>query len=98
MLYPRRMMPVCGVTHEQHKRNYQNISWPVAAAWQITKEEQYARYVKESLLQYAAVRNTRQRHPKRKDQPGGTNVMANLNDCVWHAGYDAAATIVLMTH
>jgi oligo-alginate lyase len=79
------------VTHEQHKKNYQNIL-ACGIAWQITKDEQYARYVKELLLQYAAVYNTWSRHPKRKDTPGGKMFWQNLNDCVWQVyviqGYD----------
>ncbi|MCS3801233.1 heparinase II/III family protein [Niastella sp. OAS944] len=80
-----------GTTHEQHKKNYQNIL-ACGIAWQITKDEQYARYVKDLLLQYAAVYNTWGRHPKRKDQPGGKMFWQNLNDCVWQVyviqGYD----------
>lgn len=80
-----------GVTHEQHKKNYQNIL-ACGVAWQITKDEQYARFVKDLLLQYAAVYNTWPRHPKRKDQPGGKMFWQNLNDCVWQVyviqGYD----------
>ena len=80
-----------GTTHEQHKKNYQNIL-ACGVAWQITKDEQYARYVKDLLLQYAAVYNTWGRHPKRKDTPGGKMFWQNLNDCVWQVyviqGYD----------
>lgn len=80
-----------GTTHEQHKKNYQNIL-ACGVAFQITKEDQYARYVKDLLLQYAAVYNTWPRHPKRKDQPGGKMFWQNLNDCVWQVyviqGYD----------
>lgn len=80
-----------GVTHEQHKKNYQNIL-ACGVAWQITKDDQYARFVKDLLLQYAAVYNTWPRHPKRKDSPGGKMFWQNLNDCVWQVyviqGYD----------
>src|SRR5689334_15317511 len=55
-----------GTTHEQHKKNYQNVL-ACGIAWQITKDEQYARFVKDILFQYAAVYNTWPRHPKRKD-------------------------------
>lgn len=80
-----------GITHEQHKKNYQNML-ACGVAWQITKDDQYARYVKELLMQYAAVYNTWPRHPKRKGDPGGKMFWQNLNDCVWQVyviqGYD----------
>lgn len=80
-----------GITHERHKKNYQNIL-ACGVAWQITNDDQYARYVKELLLQYAAVYNNWPRHPKRKDTPGGKMFWQNLNDCVWLVyviqGYD----------
>ncbi|OQP57574.1 heparinase II/III domain-containing protein [Niastella populi] len=80
-----------GVTHEQHKKNYQNIL-ACGVAWQITNDDRYARYVKELLMQYAAVYNTWPRHPRRKDAPGGKMFWQNLNDCVWQVyviqGYD----------
>ncbi|MGN6418191.1 MAG: heparinase II/III domain-containing protein [Pseudobacter sp.] len=71
-----------GVTHEKHKKNYQQ-ALACGIAFQITKDERYARYVKELLLQYAAVYNTWGRHPKRKQEPGGKIFWQNLNDCVW---------------
>ncbi|AEW01460.1 Heparinase II/III family protein [Niastella koreensis GR20-10] len=80
-----------GTTHEQHKKNYQNVL-ACGIAWQITKDEQYARFVKDILFQYAAVYNTWPRHPKRKDTPGGKMFWQSLNDCVWQVyviqGYD----------
>lgn len=71
-----------GVTHEKHKKNYQQ-ALACGIAFQVTKDERYARYVKELLLQYAAVYNTWGRHPKRKQEPGGKIFWQNLNDCVW---------------
>lgn len=71
-----------GVTHEKHKKNYQQ-ALACGIAFQITKDARYAVYVKELLLQYAAVYNTWGRHPKRKQDPGGKIFWQNLNDCVW---------------
>ncbi|HVK48518.1 MAG TPA: heparinase II/III family protein [Pseudobacter sp.] len=71
-----------GVTHEKHKKNYQQ-ALACGIAYQVTKDERYANYVKELLLQYAAVYNTWGRHPKRKQEPGGRIFWQNLNDCVW---------------
>ncbi|MDB5230849.1 MAG: Heparinase family protein [Chitinophagaceae bacterium] len=80
-----------GVTHEQHKKNYQNIL-ACGISYQVTKDERYAHYVKDILLQYAAVYKTWPRHPKRKQVPGGKIFWQNLNDCVWQVyviqGYD----------
>lgn len=71
-----------GATHEKHKRNYQDML-ACGIAYQLTKEERYAKRVKDILLQYAAVYNTWPRHPKRKQDPGGKMFWQNLNDCVW---------------
>jgi hypothetical protein len=80
-----------GITHEQHKKNYQNVL-ACGTVYQLTKDARYARYVKDVLLQYAAVYKTWPRHPKRKQEPGGRIFWQNLNDNVWGVymiqGYD----------
>ncbi len=80
-----------GITHEQHKNNYKNVM-ACGIAFQITKNEKYAEYVKDMLFAYTKVYNTWGRHPKRKQQPGGKIFWQNLNDCVWLVymiqGYD----------
>ncbi len=80
-----------GITHEQHKKNYQN-ALACGVVYQLTKDERYAKYVKELLLRYAALYNTWGRHPKRKNDPGGKIFWQNLNDNVWGVymiqGYD----------
>lgn len=89
-----------GVTHEKHKKNYQQ-ALACGIAFQVTKDERYARYVKELLLQYAAVYNTWGRHPKRKQEPGGKIFWQNLNDCVWQVymiqAYDCVYNTVSAT-
>jgi hypothetical protein len=71
-----------GATHEKHKRNYQDML-ACGMLYQLTKDERYAKRVKDVLLEYAAVYNSWPRHPKRKQQPGGKMFWQNLNDCVW---------------
>ncbi len=80
-----------GITHEQHKNNYKAVT-ACGIAYQLTKDERYAKYVKDMLFAYAKVYNTWGRHPKRKQQPGGKIFWQNLNDDVWLVymiqGYD----------
>lgn len=81
-----------GFTHEQHKRNYQNIL-ACGVAYQITQDAKYAKYVQNILLEYAKQYNTWPLHPKRKQgQESGRIFWQNLNDCVWQVyviqGYD----------
>lgn len=80
-----------GITHEQHKNNYKAVN-ACGILYQLTKEERYAKYVKDMLFAYAKVYNTWGRHPKRKQTPGGKIFWQNLNDCVWLVymiqGYD----------
>lgn len=72
-----------GVTHEQHKKNYQNML-ACGTAYQLTKDVKYANYVKAVLLKYAELYNTWPEHPKRKQgHMGGKIFWQNLNDCVW---------------
>jgi hypothetical protein len=81
-----------GVTHEQHKRNYQYIL-ACGTAYQLTKDKKYAEYVKNILLNYAVQYEQWPLHPKRKQgHPAGRIFWQNLNDCVWQVyviqGYD----------
>jgi len=81
-----------GFTHEQHKRNYQNIL-ACGTAYAITKDARYANYVKNMLLNYAAQYEKWPEHPKRENSnPPGKIFWQILNDCVWQVnviqGYD----------
>lgn len=80
-----------GVSHEQHKNNYK-AALSCGMVYQLSKNERYAKYVKEVMMEYAKVYNSWGRHPKRKTQPGGKIFWQNLNDCVWLVymiqGYD----------
>jgi hypothetical protein len=81
-----------GFSHEQHKRNYQNIL-ACGTAYAITKDARYANYVKNMLLAYAAQYEKWPVHPKRENSnPPGKIFWQILNDCVWQVnviqGYD----------
>src|ERR1700712_4847708 len=67
-----------GITHEQHKKNYQDAV-ACGMVYQLTKDEKYAKHVKNILLEYAAKYNRWGRHPKRKGEPGGKIFWQNLN-------------------
>ncbi|WP_374163727.1 heparinase II/III family protein [Arcticibacter sp. MXS-1] len=82
-----------GPSHEQHKKNYQNIL-ACGVAYQITGEAKYAAYVKDMLLGYAAqYEKWPLKHPKSKiSNQTGRIFWQILNDCVWQVnviqGYD----------
>jgi hypothetical protein len=81
-----------GVTHEQHKKNYQYVL-ASGISWQLTKERKYADFVKNILLNYASQYESWPLHPKQKSSnPAGRIFWQNLNDCVWQVyviqGYD----------
>jgi hypothetical protein len=81
-----------GITHEQHKLNYQYIL-ACGTAYQITKEKKYAEFVKNILLSYASQYEQWPLHPKKRStNPAGKIFWQNLNDCVWQVyviqGYD----------
>jgi hypothetical protein len=89
-----------GITHEQHKKNYQD-ALACGVLYQLTKDDKYAIHVKDLLLKYAAVYNTWGRHPKRKQEPGGKIFWQNLNDNVWGVymaqGYDCVYDYISKT-
>lgn len=81
-----------GVTHEQHKKNYQNIL-ACGVAYQLSQDKKYAEYVREILLNYAGQYEKWPNHPKSNpSNPPGRIFWQNLNDCVWQVhviqGYD----------
>lgn len=81
-----------GVTHEQHKKNYNTIL-NCGVAYQLSKDIKYANYVKDMLLAYASQYQKWPLHPKRKENhQGGKIFWQALNDCVWQVytiqGYD----------
>jgi hypothetical protein len=71
-----------GATHEQHKRNYRALAL-AGELYRITGEARYAEYVRDMLLEYAALYPTLGPHPARSNQQYGKLFWQNLNDAVW---------------
>ena len=73
-----------GYTHEQHKRNYQNM-YQAGVLFQISGEEKYRNYVRDMLLEYASLYPTLDVHPKRKvnSQNPGKFFWQSLNEAMW---------------
>ena len=71
-----------GYTHEQHKRNYKHMSL-AGALYQITKEDKYADYVKQTLLKYEEIFPTLRKHPAEKSYSRGKLFWQCLNDANW---------------
>jgi hypothetical protein len=71
-----------GYTHEQHKRNYKHMSL-AGALYQITKEEKYADYVKQTLLKYETIFPSLGKHPAEKSYSRGKLFWQCLNDANW---------------
>jgi hypothetical protein len=73
-----------GYTHERHKKNYQQM-FDAGVIYQLTQDKQYADYVRDMLLEYAALYPTLDVHPKRKvkSQNPGKLFWQSLNEAVW---------------
>ncbi len=73
-----------GYTHERHKKNYQ-LMYNAGVVYQISNDPQYAYYVKQLLLDYAALYPTLGLHPQRKvnAQNPGKFFWQSLNEAVW---------------
>ncbi len=72
-----------GITHEQHKKNYQQ-AFACGLTFQLTGNTRYAEFVQNLLLKYAEDYNKWPFHPKsRNAQEPGKIFWQNLNDCVW---------------
>ncbi|WP_417198047.1 alginate lyase family protein [Bizionia sp.] len=75
--------PGGGYTHEKHKKNYADM-YAAATIYSITKDEKYAKYVEDMLLQYAAMYPSLPLHPKSKENhPAGKLFWQGLNESVW---------------
>ncbi|MFZ1741741.1 MAG: alginate lyase family protein [Pontixanthobacter sp.] len=74
--------PGGGYTHEAHKRNYRAI-YLAGEFYRITGEPKYRDYVRDVLLQYAALYPTLGDHPARANQNTGRIFWQVLNDAVW---------------
>ncbi|MFI3323476.1 MAG: heparinase II/III family protein [Rikenellaceae bacterium] len=71
-----------GYTHEQHKTNYYNM-YHCGIMYQLTDKEEYAKYVKDMLYQYAAIYTTLPPHPDPKSNCKGRLFWQSLNEYVW---------------
>lgn len=73
-----------GYTHEQHKRNYQNM-YQAGVLYQISGEKKYRNYVRDMLLEYASLYPSLDVHPKRKvnSQNPGKFFWQSLNEAMW---------------
>ncbi|XUU60817.1 alginate lyase family protein [Erythrobacter sp. HA6-11] len=74
--------PGGGYTHEQHKRNFRAL-YLGGQLYQITGDEAYRTYVKDMLLEYAALYPTLGDHPAKANQNVGRLFWQVLNDAMW---------------
>lgn len=71
-----------GYTHERHKRNFFMLQ-KAGDLYLITKEEQYAIYIRDMLLEYAVIFPKFDRHPAEKSYARGKFFWQALNDANW---------------
>ena len=73
-----------GYTHERHKKNYQ-VMYNAGIIYQLSEDDKYADYVRDMLLEYAALYPTLDVHPKRKvkSQNPGKLFWQSLNEAMW---------------
>lgn len=71
-----------GYTHEQHKSNYYAMYY-AGILYQVTGEERYARFVRDMLLQYAALYPALGEHPYKGSPVPGQLFWQTLNESVW---------------
>ncbi|MEO0951012.1 MAG: heparinase II/III family protein [Pseudomonadota bacterium] len=71
-----------GYTHERHKRNFFAMQ-KAGVLYQILEDERYARYVRDILLQYAAMYRDLPLHPKTRSYARGKLFWQCLNDANW---------------
>lgn len=84
--------PGGGYTHEQHKLNFRAM-YLAGDLFRITGDQKYRNFVREMLLEYAALYPTLGDHPARANQNVGRLFWQVLNDAMWlvHSiqGYEA---------
>jgi hypothetical protein len=71
-----------GYTHERHKKNYVEMQ-TAGVLYAVTKEDRYARFVRDMLLKYAALYPALGRHPKAAGESAGRLFWQTLNESVW---------------
>lgn len=85
-----------GYTHERHKKNYK-LMMSASVVYQLTQDEKYAKYVRDMLLEYAALYPKLPLHPKRKmgKQNPGKLFWQSLNEAVWLVHTSQAYDLIL---
>ena len=71
-----------GYAHERHKQNYREMQ-SAGILYQVTKDERYAKFVRDMLLQYAALYPTLGKHPMAASDEYGKLFWQALNETVW---------------
>ncbi len=71
-----------GYTHEKHKSNF-FIMQKAGVLFQITKDERYAIYIRDMLLEYAELFPTLDKHPATRSYARGKLFWQCLNDANW---------------
>ncbi|MFV8280738.1 alginate lyase family protein [Christiangramia marina] len=71
-----------GYTHERHKKNYATAQ-NAGDLYRIEKDEKYAIYIKEMLLQYAEMFPELPLHPEERSYARGKLFWQSLNDSNW---------------
>jgi hypothetical protein len=71
-----------GYAHEKHKQNYREMQ-SAGILFQLTRDERYARFIRDMLLQYAALYPTLGKHPMAASDEYGRLFWQTLNENVW---------------
>lgn len=74
--------PGGGYTHERHKQNYTEMQ-QMGVLYQLYKEDKYAFFVKNMLMEYARIYPNLALHPIQKSNYRGKLFWQGLNECVW---------------
>ncbi len=81
-LVPTPMDMAGGYTHEVHKQNWKTLG-DAATLFRLTGEEKYAAFVRDGLLQYAAVYRDWPLYPTDRSYATGKIFWQALNDANW---------------
>ncbi|MBI5476176.1 MAG: alginate lyase family protein [Ignavibacteriales bacterium] len=71
-----------GYTHEKHKKNY-NEMYLAGVLYSVTKDERYAKFIRDMLMKYADLYPTLKNHPMAAGESVGRLFWQTLNETVW---------------
>ena len=71
-----------GYTHEKHKKNYSEM-YLAGVLYSVTKDEKYARFIRDMLLKYSDLYPTLKSHPMAAGESVGRLFWQTLNETVW---------------